>query len=173
MFLAAISGTLLRRYSDCHRFYQDFHPQVPILDPLVLPEDLYGYSTLLFWVVLSIGSRKYDKHPTLVHALAPRVTSHVMMSMNSRNLTLEVVQTLILLLTWPFPSTSFYRTSSFVHGGVLIHMAMQCGLHTPYIQLEPSTLGFGSLETASIERAKLWVYAVITYQRCVSSLIFS
>jgi hypothetical protein len=134
-------------------------------------DDLYSYSSLLFWVVVSLGSRKYDKHPTLIHALSPRVTNHVMMSMNSKNIPTAFVKALILFLTWPFPSTAFHRTSSFVLGAMLIPIAMQCELHTPYLDTESSKLELESLEPASLERAKLWAYAVITYQRYGNSLV--
>jgi hypothetical protein len=78
---------------------------------------------------------------------------------------------MILFLTWPFPSSSFNRTSSFNHGAMLIHMAMQCDLHTPYLDVNLPRPGPNSSEKESIERARLWAYAVITYQRYENLLV--
>jgi transcriptional regulatory protein LEU3 len=161
----------MKEIAHCCRYYRDFHPQLPILDPLGSADDLYGYYPLLFWIVLSLGARKYDKHPTLIHALSPRVTNHVMMSMNPRNVPIGIIKALVLFLTWPFPSNSFYRTSPFILSATLIHMAMQRGLHTPYLHSEPLRQGLESLEIGNVEGAKLWSYTVITYQRYGNYLV--
>jgi hypothetical protein len=159
-----------KEVTDCCRYYRDFHLQLPIMDPSIPADDLYGYSPLLFWVVLSIGSRKYAKHPTLIHALSPRVTNQIMMSMNPKSIPIDLVKALVLFLTWPFPSHTFLRTSSFVLGATLIHMAMQCGLHTPFLSIEASKLYLEHPEMSSLEKAKLWAYVVITYQQYVTTL---
>jgi hypothetical protein len=165
---------LLKHETNCCRYFRDFHLQLPILDPSVFPDDLYGNSPLLFWVVLSIGSRGYEKHPSLIHALSPRVTNDVMMLMNRRNITVEIIKALILFLTWPFPSTSFYQASTFVHGAALLHIAMQCELHTPYFDIEYSKTDLDASEMDSLERAKLWAYTVIIYQRyCIPLATYS
>ncbi|KAF2674678.1 hypothetical protein BT63DRAFT_419960 [Microthyrium microscopicum] len=147
---------------DCFiRYHQKFHPQLPVLDSSMSADKLYERSTLLFWVVLSLGSRGYEKHPTLVQSLSPLVTSQVMVSMNPKVIPIDLVKALILFLTWPFPSNTFHRTSQFALGGTIIHMAMQCGLHTAHLD---GTSGLG------LEGTKLWAYAVIVYQRiCTNS----
>ena len=72
---------------------------------------------------------------------------------------------LILLLTWPFISTMFYRDPTFVLSGSLIHMAMQCGLHTPYLRMESLKVDPILMETNNIKKAQIWAYVAITYQR--------
>jgi hypothetical protein len=91
----------------------------------------------------------------------------MMSSLHSRTKPLESIKAVLLLLEWPFPSTSYKRDPSFVLSGALIHMAMQCGLHTPYLSMEmlkcdPQSSFLGSTD---MERAKLWAYVVILYQR--------
>ncbi|KAF2103516.1 hypothetical protein NA57DRAFT_72491 [Rhizodiscina lignyota] len=149
-------------------FFRDFHPLLPVLDPTVTPNVLYGKSPVLFWVVVSIGSRKHLVFPRLIDALSPRVSSLVLSSLSSRTNPLESIKAILLLLEWPFPSTSYRKDPSFVLSGALIHMAMQNGLHTPSILcIEIQKLGAESsfFDPSDIERAKLWAYVVVLYQR--------
>lgn len=148
------------------RFFRDYHHALPILEPLVDPDLLYGRSPLLFWIVISIGSRRYDKHPTLMNALSSRVTNLILQSMNLRSKPLEVIKGFILILSWPIPSPgSFYRDPCFVFSGALVHIAMQCGLHTPYLSTLSSKPGPEFMETSSVKKAQIWAYIVIVYQR--------
>ncbi|KAK9244191.1 hypothetical protein V1506DRAFT_542244 [Lipomyces tetrasporus] len=87
----------------------------------------FCYAPFLFWVVVSIGSRRYTRQPTLTRALALPVTQLALQSIIARTKPIERMKGLILLLNWPFPSGPFYRDPSFVLGGTLLHMAMHCG----------------------------------------------
>ncbi|KAK9252287.1 hypothetical protein V1507DRAFT_230946 [Lipomyces tetrasporus] len=95
------------------------------------PNTCYQHAPFLFWVVVSIGSRRYTRQPTLTRALALPVTQLALQSIIVRTKPIERMKRLILLLNWPFPSGPFYRDPSFVLGGTLLHMAMHCGLHAP------------------------------------------
>jgi hypothetical protein len=147
-----------------YRFFRDYHPALPILEPSVPPDLMYGSSPLLFWVVVSIGSRKYGKHPTLINALSGRVTNLLLQSMTLRSKALEVIKGFVLVLTWPFPFGSFNHDPSFVFCGSLVHIALQCGLHIPYLGMTSSKLCSPVKDTSSVQRVKLWAYVVITYQ---------
>jgi hypothetical protein len=115
---------------------------LPILDPSITPNTFYQHSPSLFWVVVSIGSRRYTRQPTLIRTLALPVTQLVLQSIILRTKPIERMKGLILLLHWPFPSSPFYREPSFLLGGALLHMAMHYGLHTPLLartfQMYPS-----------------------------------
>lgn len=148
-----------------YRFFRDYHPALPILELPVPPDFMYGTSQLLFWVVVSIGSRKYGKHPTLINAFSGRVTNLLLQSMTLRNKAVEVVKGFVLILTWPFPFGSFNHDPSFVFGGSLVHIALQCGLYIPHLGMTSSKLCSPVRDTSSIQRAKLWAYVVITYQQ--------
>src|ERR1700754_2362297 len=100
---------------------------LPILDPSVSPNAFYQNAPFLFWVVVSIGSRQYARQPTLNQTLALRVTQLAMQSVIVKTKPLERMKGLLLLINWPFPSGPFYRDSSFLLAGALLHMAMQCG----------------------------------------------
>ena len=152
------------------RFFRDYHPMLPILHAEVTPNSLYQHAPLLFWIVLSIGSRRHPRQPTLVGTLAGPVTELALQSIAVRTRPIERMKAIILLLTWPFPSGPFYHDPSFLLGGSLLHMAMQHGLHAPSFGQEFSKPYVNTTEQEPLRRAELWAYAVITYQRYILRL---
>jgi transcriptional regulatory protein LEU3 len=148
-----------------HRYFKDYHFMLPILDPSVTPNTFYQHAPFLFWVVVSIGSRRYTRQPTLTRALALPVTQLALQSIIVRSKPIERMKGLILLLNWPFPSGPFYHDPSFLLGGTLLHMAMHCGLHAPTFSQDFSKTYLKLSEQELIRRAEMWAYVVITYQR--------
>jgi transcriptional regulatory protein LEU3 len=138
---------------------------LPILDPNVSPNAFYQNAPSLFWVVVSIGSRRYTRQPTLTRILALPVTQLVLQSILVRGKPIERLKGFILLLHWPFPSGPFYREPSFLLAGALLHMAMHCGLHAPAFSRDISKGYPKSPELELLRRAEMWAYVVITYQR--------
>jgi transcriptional regulatory protein LEU3 len=142
-----------------------------ILDPNVSPNTFYQHAPSLFWVVVSIGSRRYTRQPTLTRILALPVTQLVLQSIIIRTKPIERIKALILLLNWPVPSGHFYREPSFLLGGALLHMAMQSGLHAPGFSQDLSK-GHSKLpERELLRRAEMWAYVIITYQRSAILII--
>ncbi|CRG86076.1 hypothetical protein PISL3812_03079 [Talaromyces islandicus] len=152
----------------CFRlFFRDYHPLLPVLDPTIMPNNLYGKSPVLFWVVVSIGARKNLAHPNLITALSSRVSPLILTSLSTRTRSLEAIKAMLLLMEWPFPSNPYQGEPSFVLSGALVHMAMQNGLHTPYLSKDVPKLEAQSsfMESSTVERIRLWAYVVIVYQR--------
>src|SRR5690242_5840730 len=110
------------------RFFKEYHPMLPILDPSVTPNTFYQYAPFLFWIIVSIGSRRYAEHPTLIHLLTLPVMRLASQSITTRNNPIERIKGFLLLLSWPFPSSASFRDPSFVLAGMLLHTSMQCGL---------------------------------------------
>lgn len=148
-------------------FFRDYHPLFPILDPTTTPNVLYMKSPVLFWVVVSIGSRKHSVLPNLVSALSFRVSSLVSSSLYSRVNPYESIKAALLLLEWPFPATSYGCDPAFIMSGAIIHTAMQNGLHTSFdsIGAFKADISGGPPDYAAMERAQLWAYVIILYQR--------
>ena len=133
------------------------------------PNMFYQNSSFLFWLVVSIGSRKYAKQPTLTRALSLPVSQLALQSITVRSKPIDRIKGLCLLLNWPFPSDPFYRDASFLLGGSLIHMAMQCGLHVPSHSQDFSRANCKLPDQEPVRRAELWAYVVTTYQRYTKS----
>ncbi|KAF2030721.1 hypothetical protein EK21DRAFT_64788 [Setomelanomma holmii] len=150
---------------DCFNlFFRDYHPLLPLLDPSIAPNRFYQRATFLFWVIVSIGSRRYTEQPTLNQSLAQPVTQLALQSITTRNNPIERIKGLILLLHWPFPSSAFYRDPSFLLAGFLLHMAMQCGLNAPTFSEEFTKSYTKTTEQEHLRRAEIWAHVVVTYQ---------
>ena len=148
-----------------HSYFKNYHPILPILDPGVTTNSLYQHAPFLFWVVVSIGSQRYSRQPTLTRTLALPVTQLVLQSIIIRTKPIVRMKALILLLGWPFPTGPFYRDPSFVLAGTLLHIAMHCGLHAPNFDRDVSNSFLKLPERELVQRAEMWVYVVVTYQR--------
>ncbi|KAF1991731.1 hypothetical protein K402DRAFT_400426 [Aulographum hederae CBS 113979] len=152
-------------------FFRDYNPLLPttILDSTMTANAYFNRSPFLFWTIAAIGSRRYNKHPSLTTAMAPRVTSLALSSLNVRAQPLQAIKGLLLILTWPFASNAWYRDPSFILSGALLHMAMQCGLHAPMFGNDFAKVAGRQVQMTEQEvmkRAELWSHCVITYNRC-------
>ncbi|ORY10782.1 hypothetical protein BCR34DRAFT_485124 [Clohesyomyces aquaticus] len=154
---------------DCFKlFFKEYHPMLPILDPSVTPNTFYQYAPFLFWIIVSIGSRRYTEHPTLIHLLTLPVIRLASQSITTRNNPIERIKGFLLLLSWPFPSSASFRDPSFVLAGMLLHTSMQCGLNTPAFSQDFSKSYSKIPEQDLIRRAEVWAHVVITYQQICS-----
>ncbi|KZF20238.1 hypothetical protein L228DRAFT_284967 [Xylona heveae TC161] len=149
-------------------FYLYFHylsHYIPILDSSVSPNTYYSESPFLFWVIIAVASRMYNADSNLLHALAPKVLDMAAMLIKSRKAALHTIRGLLLLLTWPMPKGAQNDEASFPLVGALWHMAMHNGLHMPFSSHDPRIkLGEAELK----QRAELWIFCTITYQRSCS-----
>jgi transcriptional regulatory protein LEU3 len=152
-------------------FFTIYHPLLPVVDPTITPNGLYHKSPTLFWVVVSIGSRKHPVFPNLICALSPRISSIVLSSLSSHISPLESIKAILLLLEWPFPATSYRRDPSFMLAGALVQLALQYGLHVPQVADQvgadaPLKLGLSChVDIKQMERSQLWARIIILYQR--------
>lgn len=164
--------------ADDGRFFQDHAPFLPILDPSTTPNAYYDQSTLLFWTIVFVASRTYNKNPTLFPTLAEPILEMVLLSMGSNAAPVFKIQSFLLFLTWPPASLEVV----FPLSGWLLHVAMQNGLHMPMashefgrnvrsLRSEPSQANKSILMMDLRRRSELWAYCIVVYQRYVSQLI--
>ncbi|GKZ24266.1 hypothetical protein AbraIFM66951_002276 [Aspergillus brasiliensis] len=160
--------------SEIDELFQNFFHQyasfLPILDAETTPNAYYTQSQFLFWSIVGTASRTYSKNPTLLTALARNVNEMALLSIISGNSAWHSLQGLLLVLTWPLPKDETMVDVTFPLSGMLLHIAMQNGLHIPMSSHEffkrrrlpaPS-------EAEMIRRSELWAHCVIVYQRaCV------
>lgn len=162
---------------DNDRFFQDHAPFLPILDPSTTPNAYYEQSTLLFWTIIFVASRNYNRNPTLFPTLAEPILEMVLLSMGSNAAPIFKIQSFLLFLTWPPPGFEVF----FPLSGWLLHIAMQNGLHIPMashefarnmrsLRSEPSHANKSILMMDMQRRSELWAYCIIVYQRYVCAL---
>lgn len=106
-----------------------YHPYLPFLDPNTSLHEYYESSPLLFWSVIAIAARRLQSHPTLLAKLARSVTDLLWKTLRSIPYSLRVVQSLVILCTWPFPTSSSTADPTYMLAGIMVQMGTQMGLH--------------------------------------------
>ena len=114
-----------------NRYFEYYHPFFCILDPKISPDEHFTRSPLLFWAVVSVASRRFEEDPTLLEMLSRSVIELVWASLSVLPHTRFIVQAIVLLCMWPFPTSSMWTDSSFMFISVAKSAALQMGLHRP------------------------------------------
>ncbi|KAL7941925.1 hypothetical protein V8C42DRAFT_163840 [Trichoderma barbatum] len=106
-----------------------YHPYLPFLDPSTSLHEYYESSELLFWSIISVAARRLQSHPTLLAKLARSVTDYLWKTLRSIPYSLRVVQSLVILCTWPFPTSSSTADPTYMLAGMMVQVGTQMGLH--------------------------------------------
>ncbi|KAJ9190804.1 transcriptional regulator family: Fungal Specific TF [Paecilomyces variotii] len=151
-------------------FFQDYAQWLPILDPKTSPNTYYSKSPFLFWSIIRAASRSYSKNPTLLNALSRSIMEMGFLSLISTSSAMYTIKGLLILLYWPFPRENDAIDPAFPLSGMLLHLAMQNGLHIPMSSHEFSRVRIAAPSEADLtKRSELWAQCVIVYQRtCLS-----
>ncbi|KAF3189905.1 hypothetical protein TWF106_007113 [Orbilia oligospora] len=113
-------------------YFDHYHPFLPMLDPTTSPSMYYSSSQLLFWVIISIGSRRYPSgEPNLLMRLSRAVSKLVWSTLATVPHNKFVVKALILISTWPFPTSSTLNDPTYMLSCLAVSVAIQMGLHRP------------------------------------------
>ena len=142
---------------------RNYAPQVFIFESRQTPNDCYSLSILLFWTIITIGSRKYTDDPTVLSLLAPRLLEMVRNAVFSRDL--PTIQAFLLLCVWPMPVDTLDNDISPVLIGVVLQLAMTLGLHLHGDGQDFSRTTLSPDSSEEILRSKLWMSALIIIQR--------
>jgi hypothetical protein len=148
-------------------YFEYYHPFLPLLDHYKLPEQYLRDSPLLFWSVIAVASRRYEDEPNLMTSLIAPVNKLVWSSMQVVPHDYNIVKALCLLCTWPFPTSSTSNDPTFIWSGMMMHIAMQIGLHRPRHTQDFSKLRVELREEELKDRVKTWAICNIVSQRFV------
>ncbi|KAL1968442.1 hypothetical protein VTN77DRAFT_1971 [Rasamsonia byssochlamydoides] len=110
-------------------FFRHYHPYVPLLDPAIPPDEYYGRSPLLFWVIICISSRRYEDEPSLLVSMASPVRRLLWKTISNPPHSCNIVQAILLLCMWPFPTSSMWTDVTSMLATVVQTIAMRLGLH--------------------------------------------
>ncbi|KAL4880548.1 hypothetical protein BJY04DRAFT_228209 [Aspergillus karnatakaensis] len=110
-------------------YFTHFHQFLPFLKPDKSPHAYYESSELLFWSIISVASHRSPKHPTLLSRLARAVTDLIWGIIRSVSYSVQSVQSLAILCTWPFPTSSSTSDPTYTLAGTMMQLAFQMGLH--------------------------------------------
>ncbi|KAH8885394.1 hypothetical protein GQ53DRAFT_751127 [Thozetella sp. PMI_491] len=148
---------------DCFAlFFANYQPMLPILDPLLSPNEYYELSPFLFWTIVFIGSRRYARDPTLLGRLASHINSMALLSLHSRANPIQTIQGLLLLCVWPIPMNTMHKDVSHVLSGAAMHLATQIGLHVVGTGQDFARTKLESNHSQKVFRSQLWVQCILT-----------
>lgn len=147
------------------RFFMYYHPFMPFLNPDRTPDEYYKRSPLLFWTMLTIGSRHYSAEPQLFGALQGPLNRLVWATMAEVPQNYHVVKALVLLCAWPLPTSSTSTDPTFMLCGLMMQIALQIGLHRPSHAQDFTKFRIELREAELQDRVIVWSVANIVAQR--------
>ncbi|KIX95572.1 uncharacterized protein Z520_08692 [Fonsecaea multimorphosa CBS 102226] len=145
-------------------YFSHYHAYLPFLDPGVSPAQYYDNSILLFWSIISVASRRYQPDPTLLTRLARAVTDLLWKSLQTIPHSLGVIQSLVLLCTWPFPTSSSTTDPTYMLSGMIIQLSIQMGLHRPRSPLDFTKFRIKLSPREIEDRRRTWIAGNVVTQ---------
>lgn len=155
------------------RYFEQCSHFLPILSPYTTPNTYYSQSPFLFWSIINVACRSYSRNPTLLTALPKSVVEMAFLSGLSAAPPWYTIQALLLVLTWAIPTHAIANDTRFPLSGMMLHIALQYGIHIPMLSHEfpRNDLPSAPTETDMIRRSELWAHCMITYQSYVLSIL--
>lgn len=159
----ALTGDRIR---DLHqRFFSFYHPFLPFLNPERTPDEYFNRSPLLFWTIMAVGARQYSIEPELFQALSGPLMRLVWQTVAEVPQNYHVVKALILLCTWPMPTSSTSTDPTWMLCGLMMQIAQQMGLHRPSHAQDFSKFRVELREVELQDRVVVWSVCNIVAQR--------
>lgn len=110
------------------RFFEHYHPVLPIFDPSWDPSSIYMLSPFVFWCIVITGSRRYERDPTLLSRLTPGVKQLSLQALSQTTSYITNICGLLVLCTWPLPMKAICEDPSAMYSGAAMQLALQHGL---------------------------------------------
>ena len=149
------------------RYFRYYHPYLPFLDAGTSPHEYYESSELLFWAIISVSARRLQSLPTLLPKLARSVTDLLWKHLRAIPYTIRAVHGLILLCTWPFPTSSSMTDPTFMLVGMMMQIGTQMGLHRALSAEDFSKVPLSLDAYEYSEWVRTWLTCNIVAQRSV------
>ncbi|KAJ5602119.1 Transcriptional regulatory protein LEU3 [Penicillium lagena] len=148
-------------------YYQIYHPYFPIIPKQEKLLKSYEQDPILFWVVISIGSRNTSQYEYMQDALQGEIKSLVSNAHTPAKQSLQLIQALLLLCYWPFPFGATANDPSWSYSALSISCAYTKGVHRAE---HLSDFEYDATPTSEmiVERKRTWIACFIVNQRLSS-----
>jgi hypothetical protein len=146
-------------------YFTHYHAFLPILDTNLSPSLCFERSTLLFWSVISVASRRRGDDAALFLALSGPITALAWKSLQALPHRIYDIQALALLCTWPFPIDDSRVDVSYLWAGAMMQMGVQLGLHRPLTPQDFSKDRIQLTKADVSEMIRTWAACNIVAQR--------
>ena len=147
------------------RYFTHYSQHLPVLDPNISPNGYYDQSPLLFWAIIGVGVRRYTANPTLLCSLAERIVHLASPLLHPTPAVIPAIQGLLLLSSFPFPTDSTSKDTSYTLSGMAINLALQIGLHVPTFSQDYSRSKMTLTQEDIQRRVQLWFHCIIVHQK--------
>lgn len=117
--------------------------------------------------MITVASRLYESDPTLITSLATPVTALLWKNISTPPHTIDLVQAIVLLTTWPFPTSTMQTDPSLTIISIAKAVALTLGLHRPEAVQDFMRVNTKFNRKQIQEATKTWAGCYITAQRCV------
>lgn len=145
-------------------FLMLYHPMLPILDPDMPAQQYAEVSPLLFWCIMAVAARRSPASHSLLASLSQPVTDLLWKAIRSVPHSLALVQSILLVCTWPFPTSSSATDPSYVLMHTAVSASIQIGLHRPQHQQDFAKYRVRLTEKDVAMRVKIWTACNIVAQ---------
>lgn len=152
-----------------HSFFENYHPHLSILNPSTTPEEYFNRSALLFWTIVYVASRRDLNEPHLFISLIPCVKKLLWETISNPPHTLELVQSIVLICMWPFPTSSLTTDSTITLATLAHSIALQLGFHRPDVISDFSRTHRRLSQAENSDCLKTWSACYIALHRYLSS----
>lgn len=140
-------------------------PYLPVVEPHLRPNDCHAQSPLLFWTILTVGSRRYTKDPTLIVLLGPKLIDLAKQAILSHDDILVTIQAFLCICSWPVPFPTLGKDITPMLAGVTLQMALMIGLHVRGVGQDFSRTKLRSDRWQRDFRTRLWALCITVIQR--------
>lgn len=147
------------------RYFAHYHAHLPFLDPAVSPNSYYDQSSLIFWAIIGVGVRRYTANPTLLGSLAEPILHLPWPPLHPTSAVIPAIQGLLLLSSFPFPTDSTSKDTSYTLSGMAINLALQIGLHVPTYSQDYSRSKMTLTQQDIRRRLQLWFHCIVVHQK--------
>ncbi|KAI0840553.1 hypothetical protein F5Y06DRAFT_243026 [Hypoxylon sp. FL0890] len=151
------------------KYFECYHPYMPIIR-LRDPNKCYESSSLLFWIIIYVASRRYARSPGIFPFLLDAIKRDAYSTITSWPLSMHSINAIILLCTWIFPDVRFVNDPSALFSGAIMNAALQLGIHTGKGSHPEYSHGVFQNSFTDEEASFTWAGYNIIAQRVSSSL---
>ena len=145
-------------------YFTSYHLFIPVLDPSATYKEYYGYHPLLHWTIVAVAARRYDAKPGLFMELQRPLEELLWTTLSQVPQAYHVCKALVLLCTWPLPTSSTSQEPTMMLTGIMFQLAMQYGLHRPSHAQDFSRFRIELREEDIIDRLNTWAAINIVTQ---------
>ncbi|KAK4459142.1 putative transcription factor [Cladorrhinum samala] len=146
------------------KYFEHFHAYLPIVRTRD-PDTCYRRGPVLFWAIIMTACRRFARDDTAFQFLIDSLLPLIWCSVSQPPLHLSIINAILLLATWPFPTIRFLTDPSLIFAGIAMNSSFLTGLHTGRGSHSEFKSAMHELDTTDEEATFTWVGCAIISHR--------